>query len=377
MSSRVVIVGGGPCGLWTAVQTKLRNPDLSVTLLERHQEYQRSHPLKLSSSSFKDSAQDHRLQRIISDWSKKKNIRTRNIEEKLKKLALELGISIDYRHVTDPKQLEKEFPDAQVFIGADGSHSGVRKNVFQDEPDVHNLQYIVQLTYEVEGCGRKFSQSKTGFYSTLKLVRGFVYEKVGRTVQEKTPITLQFFVDQKQFEEMSGATFKSPATLLDNALVSKKMQDNIFLWLAAKQQTTGEKRISGSEKIVVTRLGHYQSKRCVKQKNGKPTWVLVGDAAFGVPFFRSLNNGFRQGTELAKAISRARRPEFTKKPLLSPFSSYAVFVKGQATREIAIARIKNFFIQMIQWFIRISGRLPWQIVKWSEHEVFQLRNTPL
>jgi 2-polyprenyl-6-methoxyphenol hydroxylase-like FAD-dependent oxidoreductase len=43
----IVIVGGGPVGLWTAIQLKRRRPDLEIRIYERYETYQRSHVLRL------------------------------------------------------------------------------------------------------------------------------------------------------------------------------------------------------------------------------------------------------------------------------------------------------------------------------------------
>lgn len=43
----VVVVGGGPVGLWTASQLKLSTPHLNVVILEKRDTYVREHTLKL------------------------------------------------------------------------------------------------------------------------------------------------------------------------------------------------------------------------------------------------------------------------------------------------------------------------------------------
>jgi hypothetical protein len=73
-------------------------------------------------------------------------------------------------------------------------------------------------------------------------------------------------------------------------------------------------------------------------------FALAGDAAFGVPYFRSLNNGLLCGSELAAALSEhgsasgnAWRCGGGGSP---PLESYARFVERLAGQELAGARLR-------------------------------------
>lgn len=89
-----VVVGGGPVGLWTAVQAKIRNKNANIVIFEKHEEYQRKHVLKISKSSLKGAPKHPKLDPIIKEFTAHPMIRTSVIEGKLKKLAQELGIEI-------------------------------------------------------------------------------------------------------------------------------------------------------------------------------------------------------------------------------------------------------------------------------------------
>ena len=45
--NELVCIGGGPVGIWTAIQIKKRKPQTDITIYERFETYQRSHVLHL------------------------------------------------------------------------------------------------------------------------------------------------------------------------------------------------------------------------------------------------------------------------------------------------------------------------------------------
>lgn len=87
-----------------------------------------------------------------------------------------------------------------------------------------------------------------------------------------------------------------------------RLRKAINIWLNAKERFNGEKRIPGSEKLTALKLSAYRSRKFhgrYMRHNGAPVDVfLVGDAAFGVPFFRALNNGIMCGSHLAHTLAK-------------------------------------------------------------------------
>lgn len=134
--AKVVIVGAGPVGLWVAVQLKLHNPFLAVTVLEKHAVYQRNHVLRLKPRSFKGSLMDERLTQIVARWGKV--VKTSTLESDLLAYALDLDVRIEHCEVTSMTDLESTFQEAEAFIGADGYHSTCRQLFFNAEhPQFH------------------------------------------------------------------------------------------------------------------------------------------------------------------------------------------------------------------------------------------------
>jgi len=150
--------------------------------------------------------------------------------------------------------------------------------------------------------------------------------------------------------------------------------------------------------------------------------VLVGDAAFGVPYFRSLNNGLVCGSELALKIASFFDPEFpiedvstfhqfsthdspidtsmnissnvlsslfsvgnsstqmikskqyqyydeADKDLPAPLKTYSNFTHQLAKTEIMLAQNKQMGLSVAKFGVSISGVVPWQVNFWKKKEL--------
>src|SRR5690348_13576714 len=122
--SKVVIVGAGPVGLYTAIQLKLYNPDIDIEILEKYSEYQRKHVVKVDKDPFADSHPHPEFQALLATLEGA--VSTAHLEKTLKEYAVKLGIKIKNETVHSCQDLAKQYPDVDMFIGADGAHSIVR-----------------------------------------------------------------------------------------------------------------------------------------------------------------------------------------------------------------------------------------------------------
>ena len=100
----------------------------------------------------------------------------------------------------------------------------------------------------------------------------------------------------------------------------------------------------------------------IDEKQGRVVG-LVGDAAFGVPYFRSLNNGITCGTKFAKAAIASKSDDQTA------FKRYNSFVHKLARWEMGKARAKSFAIEMFNSYIDAVGWLPQKAISAFEKYV--------
>lgn len=347
--SKVVIVGAGPVGLYTAIQLKLYDPSIKIQILEKYAQYQRKHVVKIDKTSFKDSHPDPKFQALLE--SLEGTVPTQKIEESLKEFASTLGIEIKNETVASCEALVKNYPDADLFIGADGAHSIVRKEIFEDKKSKQNLQYVAEVKYEVQGASRPLSLWSEAYDPLLKS-NHLVVEQVGKKQEnDKTCVSLRVFLDKKAFQTIKSANFKNPYqwTSTDKQKMDSQLVQTIDVWLKEREKILGDKIVDGSIKISGVKLNVYQSDEVVLEKHNK-TWALVGDAAFGVPYFRSLNNGLVCANVLAKKIYSTlhNEQETVNKSFLgikwqqkvSPLQKYSEKVNEVAQYESFIAKLK-------------------------------------
>lgn len=371
----IIFVGAGPVGLFTAIQIKLQDPSLDVMMFEKYAEYQRKHVLIIDSDSYKNAHPDAHFQRIISGLHGA--VRTSVIEEQLLSFAREIGIEIQYENITSADSILARFPKTPVIVGADGSHSMIRQQIFGDRLDTYeDLQYVVEIKYEVEGAARQLNLLNE-YLPAITQTNHLVTEHVGKEKDGRTPVSTRIFVNKATFDTLKdlGVTFKNPLKLIDakNASTNetKKLFDSIHAWLIAREDLTGEKRIIDSEKITIINLPVYRSESfAVEQHNKK--WFLVGDAALGVPYFRALNAGLMSGTQLAKIIYTCFHPPMAKaKNEWSSFSTisqrleeatvidkYNYQISRIANDEISWACIRNSGVNMAMSSVASSQAIP-------------------
>ncbi|MGQ3891986.1 FAD-dependent oxidoreductase [Legionella sp. CNM-4043-24] len=299
----VIFIGAGPVGLYTAIQARLHNPALQIKMFERSDSYTRSHMLKINRRSYRGAHQDERLQSILQTLHG--SVRTTEIEARFRELAIQLGIDIEYgKKIDDVKQLAHDYPTAKTIVGSDGARSGVRQQVFNDRKSVDKtMQTIIEVKYDVTGDAPRLTNYQ--YLEGLTQIPHFVTENIGRNRDGKTPVSLFFFADRQTGDEIRElGTPRAPAGLPHIKAGSRRMTslaNSIHPWLALRA-SYGEKRVSGSEKIAAVDLNVYKSEHFTHLDNGV-RYVLIGDAAMGVPYFRALNAGLTGGNMAARLIA--------------------------------------------------------------------------
>lgn len=353
----VVFVGAGPVGLYTAIQAKLYNPALKILMIDRHQEYKRTHGLLIDKTSYNGSHPDGRLQDILKDLHG--FTPTAVIEQKFKQLANELGIEFEYKKIDNIDHLASQYHTAHSIVGADGAKSSVRQQIFNNELAVQEtLQYIVEVKYQVQGKTKKFPINQLKNVSTE--VEHLVQENVGKERNGQSPVSLFVFVNAAT----AAALQKDGAIPMGDYTAEKlknsqdaniqELANTVLPWLSYRAERRKEIRVAGSQKIAVVELKTYQSKAAVGNKDGK-RYVLIGDALMGMPYFRALNAGLLGGNQAAKLISQAEAENtFKNEP-------YQAFVTALARKEFADAASKNIKInigkRLLEWWRLMIGRV--------------------
>jgi hypothetical protein len=366
----VVFVGAGPVGLWTAIQIKLLvfvvillktclhavehidcflyqmySPSANIIMFEKHQQYQRSHVLRLEQSSFRHCVENKKLKDMVSKFPK--FIRTNELEDQFLKVAAELEIQIEFKNVENFKEIRTQFPKTKIFIGADGSHSIVRRDVFDGElRHQETLQCTAEIKYEVVGSTKSMNMA-TQTYPTMKALGLIATEHIGKEREGKSPVTLRLLIEPMLYEQMKGATFKSPWYFPSHKdLIPEKVSEAVHIWLNAKATFVGEHRVPGSERLTVLKLTSYATKHSVKYLNDGATVFLVGDSCFAVPFFRALNNGISSGTQLAQTVARM---------IDKTLPSNVTKVGGWLNQKIRTMSLGSSFLDMFQLSVTSSG----------------------
>ncbi|MEC7703211.1 MAG: hypothetical protein VYC19_10700 [Pseudomonadota bacterium] len=376
MGTEYVVTGGGPVGLWTAIQIKKRQPDADITVYERYQEYKRSHVLKLENLSMllyakqSGDAHEQRFFDAVVGSSLKKAfwgaaggksvfIRTNALESALKQYARALDIPICYERINSPETLITKHPNCTNFIAADGAHSALRQALMGDDA-VKNfpLQYVVELKYEAQGAAKALSNRAQ--YKTNKLLSSMAFEYVGKEKNGQAPVSLRFFVDEATYNAMPEASFKEPLTLKDPRL-PQNFADDLATYLSVRANKAKEQFIDGSEKISKLTLSLYRANKFAVQHEDR-NWYLVGDAAMGVPYFRSLNAGMMIGSQLSYIVTQDNWAQSTK------INTYNACRPLDVAWEFTAASLKNAALCGYNQFRKVSAKVPWEFMKWDSEE---------
>lgn len=301
---QVAIVGAGPVGLFLAVSLcALGVPPRSICLYEKHPAYQRHHVLRLEGSSLANApAAVAALIRPLVGVTK-----TSLLETTLSQAAASYGLAMVRPCFV--QSVEEHVPaTVRVLVAADGSKSLVRNALLGGETGRETLQYVLDVRLEVHpgiagGSVEKMSMARQ--LAALGHVQHVVEESVSRTKTEAGthPCTLRLLVSKAEYEALrdAGASLREPLQLPANEhLLPPSIRATVRKWLLIRRSHWPDERYSNG-RCTSLDLAVYHAVNVAK-RDGPRSVFCVGDAAFGVPFFRALNNGLLSATQLALCI---------------------------------------------------------------------------
>jgi 2-polyprenyl-6-methoxyphenol hydroxylase-like FAD-dependent oxidoreductase len=361
--SEVVIIGGGPIGCWTALQVKRRLPHAQITIYERKPVYERDHVLTISRDSFfqwsTGGAEDNAfLQQIfaaqatcsiasgfgtgnapppvdlsgaghnrLSAWRrlpKVLDIRTIDFERILKASCTQLGVNFVYRRVETPQEVMGQHPGCTTFIAADGAHSKMRTALLgPDALWTRDIYPSLDFNYVSHGQARYL---RVNTYDKL----GHVYaENIGLEQNGRSAINLRLIVSRDEYDALPDATFKAPLIVTPDSpfwqacgpsrTYGRTLKQDFYDLMQLRAQHANERPTDDPIRLTKVYLSQYVARRFateVQQDGQTRSWFLVGDAAMGMPFYRSINSGLILGAQLAYLLGT---------PLVGEQSKVAVY----------------------------------------------------
>lgn len=312
-----VCVGAGPIGLLCTIGLLSKEPGKKMLIIEQYNEYQRNHVVRVKAHLLQAFAnqcglQHHpKMQALIQDIKRNPYIKTKSLESQLKAIAIELGAQIKIQKVKDISQdILESYPNAQLIIGADGTHSTVSTQIFGGHNQIKfPFDYVLQARFEMDGNVQRMERLEL-----IKYMQSYgivASEYVGKENLGGTPITLQIMISAQEFEQLyPHATSKNPIRPFHNEEVNHdKIPPKIlhvlkgYLGLRLRHFTKPEQTLFLNDvKLSVNEAPATRAKEVVAFQNGK-TFVLAGDAALGLSYFKGLNAGIESITRLIPALA--------------------------------------------------------------------------
>ncbi len=322
----VVTVGAGPIGALTVWGLVRQNPNLRGKILEKYQEPQRKHTLLMQHRQLKkviDAAIPEHEQSaffisndpIAALYRRLQNdarIRTNELQAILLNALEPHHVDIEYTKVepdTLHSQIFMTYPNVKLVLGADGVKSTINQTLFPPDNQYKQVfDYLLVLRYEVTGAVNADFNHELKLYEQMSHLGIIASEIIGKTVDNKTPVTLQIVISKEDYEPLQSASFKEPITLKnlhhqDKKTLSHGLETFVTNYLAQLSWRKGI--LSDSIKISAIEAPATAVKQvfiCNESTHQVPV-VLIGDASLGLSYFKGLNAGLESTAKLLEMLS--------------------------------------------------------------------------
>lgn len=269
---RVLVVGGGPVGLLTALHIREAFPDVVVEVRERRLAYARTHTVHVDARSVAHLARSPPFSQLLATFAGR-DISIAEIEQRSAALAEHRGIPVHRGAPVGRGELPALARKYDAIIIA----AGHRADLVPDGGGERGApRYLLQL---------KFAQQRE--YRPWRVtVAARNWARYGRYT---TPVfgdseSAQVFVplSRGEAETMSAATFRAPMDAAGIRAADARLGE-----LAAAVLADNE-GVPHSLRAVRISTAAYRRDRFASSVHGTPV-LHVGDAAGGVPYRRSLS----------------------------------------------------------------------------------------
>ncbi|MCA0403723.1 MAG: hypothetical protein LCH30_07995 [Proteobacteria bacterium] len=389
VDTNVLVVGAGPIGLVNAWGMKHLNPNLKIVVLEKYAKYQRSHTLIMQAAQLEaimkatNSEQDPTLVALLDQLKKDPHIRTNTLQETFTKLAKEIGVEIKTENEVYADTIEAmiatEYPNVDLIIGADGTHSIVSETLFPKGNQVkHEFDFVLQLRFDIKGEEKAPGIRIERFYQQMARKGLIANEYVGNIENGKTPVTMQMMISKEDFLALQKATSKDPlrpyvnfnGTLNEGSQqqtapqLPKRLKSFLTHYLKEKIEDTREVRqeiLNDSVRISVNEAPATHAKQVVHKK-GETSIILKGDSGLGLSYFKGLNAGLEASAQFLTDLFSSIKDSFKdKKALETQLATYQTWFlndfapkKVKEVEEYSFWRIRSFMgimqvVRDIKW----------------------------
>ena len=351
---KVVCLGGGPGGVYTAISLKLRNPDHDVVVYERNKpgdtfgwgvvfSDQTMENLVANDPISAQTMSDELIRwDYIDVWVNNRKDRSgghgfigigrKRLLQILYDRAIELGVDIRFQSQIDAENLPAQFPDADVIVAADGLNSQVRnKDIehFKADIDLRPNKFVWLGTHQTFDDAFTFIWEKTE-HGWL-WVHAYQFDKDTSTfIVECDAQTYSNF----GFDKMSHE---------DSAETCRKVFES---YLDGHELLSNSAHIRGSAWINFPRV--------LCRNWIKDNVVLIGDAAHTAHF--SIGSGTKLALE--DAISLAEKLD-SASDIPSALQAY------QDEREIDALRLQSSARNSLTWFEQLDRYLKFDFEQFS------------
>jgi anthraniloyl-CoA monooxygenase len=337
---RIVCVGGGPAGLYFAIQMKRRDPSHRITVVERNRPYDTfgwgvvfsdetlrnlegaDPPSKneiLDSFAHWDDIDVHFKGRVITSGGHGFcGIERKHLLNILQHRAEELGVELVFQHEVDDLA---EFADADLIVAADGINSKIRN------------RYAAHFKPTVQ-----VAQNRFVWLGTHRVFDAFTFIFVQTEFGWFQAHAYRFNHDTSTFiVETTDANWRAAGLDRADPAGTIAFCEQLFApWLDGHRLMANMDHLRGSHWLNFPRVANE-------------TWVhgnivLVGDAAHTAHF--SIGSGTKLALEDAIALARAFDKHGTNVP--------AALAAYEAERKVDVLRIQSAACNSTEWFENVA-----------------------
>jgi 2-polyprenyl-6-methoxyphenol hydroxylase-like FAD-dependent oxidoreductase len=349
----ICIVGAGPVGLWTAYNILLNAPESKIVVYDKRADYARSHILNIDMKELIDNINHYSradanllILEISNLMQGSHHISTKALEDFLRTKVVAFGDRVEFR-IAEIKNPSVELQNFDIIIGADGARSIIRRKIFCDDLSVReNLQKVLMVSFDIDAADA--NRPLRGYLANLSnIVKSKMIHDVryGTGVDGKIPVTLTVIPSRKMQTAMSGGPrFAADPWDVFGESLPGALKESVLKIL--KLQNIQPENLQNLN-IRCVELNNYAANTFTKCNNAK--WFLVGDSASGVPFFRSLNKGLKEGLYLANELHKFQLGQILN------FTGYNDFMKTNTQSEIRRARAYSAAINARRTYLTWTG----------------------